>query len=984
MQKKSVKARWRWRWRWIQQQSIVVLCCLLVVVVASLGQASGSGDEDEKNKNLPGVMTQSPPLPHPPQCKLVVTYTAGYFLTEAYSDYPFFMGFLDINEPTFLHGPADQEDLVEWIFPNNETLISVTPESQTIIESNREALGGNTTTSESASSEDVANSSVVRIRSNVNHFKFIGHRHNSGNLDSPKTITLNGDVCEEIVYSDIVEDPDTTVRASAQSRELTEGMFDNEDEPGVLLFYKPDEKSLEEGYPKSSTKFDVSLVNVGFKPLAISSLTVKYYFKNPGLNIFLSTDTWEVTFSDCMEIFGSFHNPTPINCEKLGLSGQVRALQGREKEGVEGADYVLEVSFADRDLWLSPIQDLGNSTSPQTEIYGSGGDGGEMKEIEGKVESALGSNLANPIGIHLQPKIHLDFYTQTQGYFLIMNETKDYSFRPPTEDGSWITNQNITVDVSNRTIWGTDLEAAQDSQRFNIIGSNVGMPGAHCNGVPGNDSSSGVGCMVITRYCCQKGNAGEDFHPETRHDTGIHSKAWIYVLVGVGIVLGVLAALLLIYVLRKRRAERNEPEKGGVERLGSSSTININQMSKGIALTGLGEGGSKQYLNPVFSLFTRKRQKTHMSMSLRDLNTSESLQHLNGSASLRDLYGGAGSTTGITPSPDYSPTSALHSVFKNPFAVLPASPKLALPDLFTNSEGELFEVIDPSHVRPLRFIGSGAFGSVYEAILEKHGRVAVKLVNIRNMTDSSSGTKLESFKREVDVLARVSHANVVKLHGACMCPPNVFIVMELMSGSLREKLDQVGRLDYEQVLKLANEIASALAYLHPSIVHRDLKPQNILIDSSGVAKVADFGIAKFKQSTYLQTTRGNGTPAYMAPESFGSEKISEKADVFSLGMILWECWTGESPWKHVEIPFQVVMLVGVEKKRPEIPPDCPKALSSLIQRCWDDDPHRRPSCAEVERKTRLLLHQLDSSETTSSSSSMTTTTTTEVPTVGES
>ena len=77
-----------------------------------------------------------------------------------------------------------------------------------------------------------------------------------------------------------------------------------------------------------------------------------------------------------------------------------------------------------------------------------------------------------------------------------------------------------------------------------------------------------------------------------------------------------------------------------------------------------------------------------------------------------------------------------------------------------------------------------------------------------------------------------------------MCPPNVFIVMELLTGSLRQKLDEVGRLKYRDILVLANEISSALAYLHPTIVHRDLKPQNILIDGSGAAKVADFGIAK--------------------------------------------------------------------------------------------------------------------------------------------
>jgi len=303
--------------------------------------------------------------------------------------------------------------------------------------------------------------------------------------------------------------------------------------------------------------------------------------------------------------------------------------------------------------------------------------------------------------------------------------------------------------------------------------------------------------------------------------------------------------------------------------------------------------------------------------------------------------------------------------FRSHFPVIPASPQLDLPHLSrtkSSSEESLFDVIKPCDVTPYRCIGSGAFGTVYEAKVKKYGKVAVKLVNIGTQKDSFS--QFESFKREVDVLARVKHNNVVTLHGACMRPPNVFIVMEKMEMSLRDKLDEVGRLSYKEILKLANEIASALAYLHPSIVHRDLKPQNILIDAGGSAKVADFGIAKFKQSTYMQTTKGNGTPFYMAPESFSSYNVSEKSDVYSLGMILWECLTGQMPWKdQVLLPFQVVVLVSVRKQRPPIPEDCPKQLASLIQRCWDDDPHRRPSCAEVERKTRLLLHDLDAMDT---------------------
>merc|ERR1719262_1768224 len=124
------------------------------------------------------------------------------------------MGFVDINEPSFLPANAG-EDLVEWVFPNNETLISVTPESQTTIEADVDKSNNNTGSSNSSSSitsSSISSRSAVRVRSNVDHFKFIGHRHDSGNtLDSPKTITLNGDVCEEIVYSDIVQDPDSTV-----------------------------------------------------------------------------------------------------------------------------------------------------------------------------------------------------------------------------------------------------------------------------------------------------------------------------------------------------------------------------------------------------------------------------------------------------------------------------------------------------------------------------------------------------------------------------------------------------------------------------------------------------------------------------------------------------------------------------------------------------------------------------------------------------
>jgi len=872
------------------------------------------------------------------KCHRVVTYNAGYFLTEGYGDYPFFMGFIDVSEfpASSSRERRNPPQLVEWAFTNNETLISVTPETLTAIESSG--------SSKNASGSPSPPSSLVRVATEVDHFKFIAHRDSSTSegLDPPEEIYLNGQVCEEIVYSDVVEDPDTTVRASAHSRELAEGVL-SEQEPSVLLFYQPDEESLSSQYPKLFTKFNFSIVNTGAMPLEVSTVSVKYYFKNPG-SVWLnpSSDEWKVTFSSCMEVYGTFHNPTPIDCGALGARARVRPLTVGDST-VDGADYVLEIFFegsGGEGLWLSPLEYLGDPMI--------------LDEETGQKSY----NLTSPTGILVQPEIQLD----SRQFFLRMNETEDYSFRPPAEEKDWIINQNISVEVSNRTIWGTDLEALEDSKRFELVGmGQLGIPGGNCNQGGAGNSSYGVGCMVIKRYCCRGVPTTGDHGVAPMHGDGTSAKLWIYIVLGLVSLVVVAGLLLGIFLYKRSRAlaaqkgEKPRSPRSGADRISLLCFMNPAQGRLTVM------GGSQESLErPLHhdGAESHTSARTLSQSSLRDLQAGGIPGHrLDGKASLQELNGSSVSTE----SPDPSPTSALGmSIFKNPFAILPQSPKLPLPNIFKDStQGDLFEVINPNDVKPLRYIGSGAYGSVYEALFEKHGRVAVKLVNIR---ETSSKTMLESFKREVDVLSRVKHQNVVNLHGACMCPPNVFIVMELLKGSLRDRLDEVGRMTYREILTLANEISSALAYLHPTIVHRDLKPQNILIDGSGSAKVADFGIAKFKQSTYLNTTKGNGTPAYMAPESFGSDRISEKADVYSLGMILWECWTGNSPWKEVEIPFQVVMLVGVEKKRPEIPSDCPRQLASLIQRCWDDDPHRRPSCAEVERRTRLLLHELEAAD----------------------
>ena len=150
-----------------------------------------------------------------------------------------------------------------------------------------------------------------------------------------------------------------------------------------------------------------------------------------------------------------------------------------------------------------------------------------------------------------------------------------------------------------------------------------------------------------------------------------------------------------------------------------------------------------------------------------------------------------------------------------------------------------------------------------------------------------------------------------------------------------------------------------MAYLHPRIVHRDLKPQNVLLGADGRAKVCDFGIAKFKDRTFVSTVNGQaGTPAYMAPELFDGAQVTEKVDVYSFAVLVWECLTGRVPWADVPSPMQVIYYVGVLGQRPQMPAGCLPALRALIEACWAETPAARPRFQEVLVRLREMAAQV--------------------------
>ncbi|KAG1670201.1 hypothetical protein FOA52_014977 [Chlamydomonas sp. UWO 241] len=258
-------------------------------------------------------------------------------------------------------------------------------------------------------------------------------------------------------------------------------------------------------------------------------------------------------------------------------------------------------------------------------------------------------------------------------------------------------------------------------------------------------------------------------------------------------------------------------------------------------------------------------------------------------------------------------------------------------------------------------LGAGATGLVYKGAY-KGEEVAIKVIipSGQQGAGAMDAEDIASMQQELQIMARLSHPNVVRIYGGCMSPPNLFVVSELMVGDLCTHIHRRGvgkapaQLSLTAVLSLALDIIRGLVYLHSlDIIHRDLKPGNILMTAPGTAKIADFGLARCKYKTYLSTKKLDaGTVAYMAPECFNDKLggVSTKCDIFSLGVILWELVTQTRPWNGLN-EFQMIYQVTVEGARLQIPngaSSCPGPLADLIESCWASEPRLRPTAEEAE------------------------------------
>ncbi|EOY08117.1 Serine-threonine/tyrosine-protein kinase [Theobroma cacao] len=253
-------------------------------------------------------------------------------------------------------------------------------------------------------------------------------------------------------------------------------------------------------------------------------------------------------------------------------------------------------------------------------------------------------------------------------------------------------------------------------------------------------------------------------------------------------------------------------------------------------------------------------------------------------------------------------------------------------------------------------IGAGSFGTVHRA--EWNGSdVAVKIL----MEQDLHAERFKEFLREVAIMKRLRHPNIVLFMGAVTQPPNLSIVTEYLSrGSMYRLLHKPGLrevLDERRRLSMAYDVAKGMNYLHkrnPPIVHRDLKSPNLLVDKKYTVKVCDFGLSRLKANTFLSSKSAAGTPEWMAPEVLRDEPSNEKSDVYSFGVILWELATLQQPWGNLN-PAQVVAAVGFKGKRLDIPHDLNPQLAAIIEDCWANEPWKRPSFSNIMDRLKSLI-----------------------------
>ena len=259
-------------------------------------------------------------------------------------------------------------------------------------------------------------------------------------------------------------------------------------------------------------------------------------------------------------------------------------------------------------------------------------------------------------------------------------------------------------------------------------------------------------------------------------------------------------------------------------------------------------------------------------------------------------------------------------------------------------------------------VGHGGMSSVYKArdtLLERH--VALKILHEQYSSDEDF---VERFKREARSVAQLQHPNIVTVIDRGEEDGRQFIVFEYIDGeNLKEHVVRKGRLDVQEALEIAGEVARGLAFAHEQgLIHRDVKPQNVLLNGDGRAKVTDFGIARtLDVDGMTQTGTVLGTSNYIAPEQASGQPVDAHSDVYALGAVLYELLAGEVPFPGES--FVAVAMKHMHEPAPnllDVRGDVPLRVAAAVDRALEKDPEQRfPTMDAFAAELDACLAELD-------------------------
>jgi serine/threonine protein kinase len=271
----------------------------------------------------------------------------------------------------------------------------------------------------------------------------------------------------------------------------------------------------------------------------------------------------------------------------------------------------------------------------------------------------------------------------------------------------------------------------------------------------------------------------------------------------------------------------------------------------------------------------------------------------------------------------------------------------------------------------LALVGRGAMADVFRARdVETDTRVAVKLVPSELVTSPVAAAR---FQREVKASSKLDHPAIVRVHAWGIDADHGYIVMDMVEGEdLYERLQRLGAIPVPAALEIAVKVLHGLEVAHAAgVIHRDLKPENIMLEATGQLRILDFGIAKLHRTgareeetipaSLTQAGTAVGTPSHMAPEQARGGHVDGRADLYAVGVLLYEMVTGRLPFEGTS-PIEVVMKQVRDLPTPprHHDPSLPVALEAMILRALEKDPTSRPPNAlAMRRALEAILAEID-------------------------